>query len=582
MLERQATSVAGARPALSPTGEPPLSNVLSGGRDRAPVGCPIGDRPVVPVEGQPLAAIYARVSSEKQEQEQTVASQLEALYQAVALRGYALTAELVFVDEGYSGARLDRPGLERLRDMVATGTVAAVLVYAPDRLARHYAYQVVIIEELTRAGCAVIFLNHAFGESPEEQMLLQMQGVFAEYERALMAERTRRGRLFAARQGRVNWGGNPPYGYRYLRKTDPTPSQLVVDPGEAAIVQQMYRWLVEEQLSSYAIQQRLTEQGLPTRGSNRQGWAQSTVIHILRNPVYKGEAWYNQTQVADAWRPRLQTGLKDLRPGNRRSRTRRPQEEWIPVQVPALIDAELWRMAQEQLASNRARAARNTQHEYLLRGLLICGHCGRRLIGTWTALSHGRYICSARYPRSAPWSCEGRSVSAALVESQVWDHIKDLLAEPDLLRARYQESRGDPALVGSEEREHVRIERQLQGIEREVQRLIDAYQIGAITLTELQDRRRRTEEHSHVLTNRLRELHQQRQARQQELRLLQGLEGFCASIHEALANPTFAVKQKVLQLVVDRIIVEDTRLVIRHIIPIGPVGLQPRHQLIKT
>ena len=149
----------------------------------------------------------------EQEQEQTVASQLEALYQAAALRGYALTAELVFVDEGYSGARLDRPGLERLRDVAAAGTVAAVLVYAPDRLAHHYAYQVVIIEELTRAGCAVIFLNHAFGESPEEQMLLQMQGVFAEYERALMAERTRRGRLFAARQGRVNGGGHPPYGY---------------------------------------------------------------------------------------------------------------------------------------------------------------------------------------------------------------------------------------------------------------------------------------------------------------------------------------------------------------------------------
>ena len=232
--------------------------------------------------------------------------------------------------------------------------MAAVLVYAPDRLARHSAYQVVIIEELARAGCAVIFLNHAFGESPEEQMRLQMQGVFAEYERALMAERTRRGRWFAARQGRVNGGGNPPYGYRYLRRTDPTPSQWVIDPGEAAIVQQI-RWLVEEPLSSYAIQQRLTEQGLPTRGSHRQGWAQSTVIHILRNPVYKGEACTTQRRC-----------LKDLRPGHRRRRTRRPQEECIPVQAPALIDAELWRMAQEQRASHRARAARNTQHEYRL------------------------------------------------------------------------------------------------------------------------------------------------------------------------------------------------------------------------
>lgn len=566
-------------PAAPPVGEPAQPPAFSRDRERRYAGYSVSDRPLLPAEGRPLAAVYARVSSEKQEQEQTIASQLEALYQAVAARGYALTAELVFVDEGYSGARLDRPGLERLRDVAAEGTVAAILIYAPDRLARHYAYQVVIIEELTRAGCEIIFLNHAFGASPEEQMLLQVQGVFAEYERALITERTRRGRLFAARQGRVNWGGNPPYGYRYVRKTDHTPSQLIIDPGEAAIVQQMYRWLVEEQLSSYAIQQRLTDQGLPTRGHNAQGWAQSSVIHILRNPLYKGEAWYNRTQAADTRRPRLQTGLKDLRPGNRRSRTLRPPDDWIPVRVPAIIDADLWQMAQEQLAHNRARATRhNTHHEYLLRGLLVCGRCGRRLVGAWTAISHGRYICSARYPRSAPWSCDGRSGSAALVERQVWDYIKGLLAAPDVLQARYQESRGDPAVVGRDERERARLERQEQTLEHEVQRLIDAYQIGAIALIELQDRRRRIEQHHQVLVDRLQELHQQRQAREQEIRLLQGLEGFCTSLRDALANPAFAVKQKVLQLVVDRIIVEDTQLVIRHVIPTGPSGLQPRHQ----
>ena len=199
------------------------------------------------------------------------------------------------------------------------------------------------------------------------------------------------------------------------------------------------------------------------------------------------------------------------------------------------------------------------------------------VVGTWTAISHGRYLCSARYPRTAPWSCDGRSVSAAVVEHQVWDYIKDLLAEPDLLRARYEESQGDPAVVGRDERERARLERQVQALEGEVQRLIDAYQVGAITLTELQDRRRRSEEHCHVLTDRLQELHRQHHAREQEIRLLQGLEGFCASLREALADPSFTVKQKVLQLVVDRIIVEDTQLVIRHVIPTGLVGLQPRH-----
>ena len=577
MLGRETKGMAGTRPAATSTadgGQPTGPNPRDGTE-----GSGQTDTLPAPLCGHlKLAAVYARVSSEKQEKEQTIASQIEALQRAVEASGYYLPPEGMFIDDGYSGARLDRPGLERLRDLAAEGTFAAVLIYAPDRLARNYAYQVVIVEELKRAGCEVIFLNHAFGESPEEQMLLQMQGVFAEYERALITERTRRGRLFAARQVRVNWGGNPPYGYRYRRKTESTPQQLIVEESEAAIVQRMYRWLVEEQLSSYTIQKRLVEQRLPTRGGNTQGWAQSSVIRILSNPIYKGEAWYNRSQVADARRPRLQTGLKDLRPGNRRSRMLRPQEDWIPVRVPAIIDPELWQLAQEQLAHNRARATRhNTQHEYLLRGLLVCGHCGRRLVGTWTALSQGRYICSARYPRSTPWSCDGRSVSAALVENQVWEYMKGVLSDPELLRARYEESHGDPAVERRDECERERIERQLHTLEREVQRLIDAYQAGVIELAELQDRRRRIEEHRQALERRLHEIQQQRRKREQEIRLLQGLESFCASIRDALVEPAFAVKQKVLQLVVDRIIVEDTRLVIRHVVPTGPVGLQPQH-----
>jgi site-specific DNA recombinase len=162
------------------------------------------------------AALYARVSTEKQEREETVASQVDLLYQTAEAHGYAIPHASVFIDEGVSGTRLDRPALDRLRDLAAEGACEVILVTAPDRLARRYAYQVVLVEEFTRCGCEVVFVQRSLGTSPEEQMLLQMQGVFAEYERALIQERTRRGRLFAARQGRVNWG-NPPYGYSYVR-----------------------------------------------------------------------------------------------------------------------------------------------------------------------------------------------------------------------------------------------------------------------------------------------------------------------------------------------------------------------------
>ena len=243
-------------------------------------------------------ALYARVSTEKQEREETVASQVDLLSKAAAAVGYDIVPTSVFIDEGVSGTRLDRPALDRLRDLVAEGAFAVLLVTVPDRLARRYAYQVLLIEECRRCGCEVVFVQPPLGSSPEEQMLVQMQGVFAEYERALIQERTRRGRLFAARQGRVNWG-NPPSGYTYVRKTLTTPQHLVINEAEAEVVRLIYRWCVEEQLSCYAIHQRLTAQGIRPRKALHGRWAPSSVGETLRDSLYKGEAYYNRTQPAE-------------------------------------------------------------------------------------------------------------------------------------------------------------------------------------------------------------------------------------------------------------------------------------------
>src|SRR5215510_7197670 len=523
--------------------------------------------------GLKRAALYARVSTEKQEREETIASQVDLLYQAAAASGYEIAPTSVFIDDGVSGARLDRPALDRLRDLVAEGVFEALLVTVPDRLARRYAYQVLLVEEFTRCGCEVVFVQHGLGASPAEQMLLQMQGVFAEYERALIHERTRRGQLFAARQGRVNWG-NPPYGYTYIRKTPTTPQHLVINEAEAEIVRQVYRWCVEEQLSSYAIHQRLTAQGIPPRKASRRGWAQSSVIEMLRDSIYKGEAYYNRTQPGDVRRPHGWRGLKDRHPGNGQGRMRRPQTAWIPVRVPAIIDPETWERAQGQLAQNRERAQRNnTQHPYLLRSLLVCGRCGRRMVGTWSAQG-GRYICALRYPRYVPGACTGRSLSATVIEARVWDHVKALLSDPDVLRTQYAQGRGDPALDVRAEQERVRLERKLAALDREVTRLVDAYQAEIIELKELAERRRRIEDHGRMLRERMREIAQQRTERTAELRLLEGVDTFCASVRGVMEEPSFMVQQNVLQLVVNRIVVEDNQVIIEHVVPTGPVRLQ--------
>src|SRR3954447_286523 len=149
------------------------------------------------------AAIYARVSTERQERQQTITSQLAALQAWAEAAGHDLSERHVFRDEGYSGSRLDRPGLDALRDAVRDGEVDVVAVVSPDRLARKYAYQALLLEEIRRAGCAIEFLNHAIGDNPGDQLLLQIQGAVAEYERALLSERFRRGKLQKARAGQL-------------------------------------------------------------------------------------------------------------------------------------------------------------------------------------------------------------------------------------------------------------------------------------------------------------------------------------------------------------------------------------------
>ena len=166
------------------------------------------------------AAIYTRVSSERQKEEHTIASQTAALKEWAPTQQCLVSPDCIFEDEGYSGAILQRPGLERMRDLAAEGQLDIILVYAPDRLSRKYAYQVLLIEEFTRLGVDVVFLRSPQAQTPEDQLLLQFQGMIAEYERAQIAERTRRGKRHRAKAGSVNVLSGAPYGYRYQRKTE--------------------------------------------------------------------------------------------------------------------------------------------------------------------------------------------------------------------------------------------------------------------------------------------------------------------------------------------------------------------------
>lgn len=249
-------------------------------------------------------AIYARVSSRQPEEESSIESQLAELRERVEQDGFHLDEELVFVDEGYSGASLVRPGLERLRDVIVLGGVDQLYIHSPDRLARKYAYQVLLIDEFERTNVEVVFLNRELRQTPEDELLLQVQGIVAEYERAKILERSRRGKRHGAQMGKVAVLSGAPYGYHYVSKNEGDgQARYEIVPEEAHIVQQIFYWIGVERVSTGEVCRRLQQSGIPTR-TGKDVWDRTVVWGMLKNPAYKGTAAFGKTRYG-SMRPRL-------------------------------------------------------------------------------------------------------------------------------------------------------------------------------------------------------------------------------------------------------------------------------------
>ena len=341
-----------------------------------------------------------------------------------------------------SGARLDRPGLDALRDAVRDGEIDVIGVLTPDRLARKYAYQALLLEEFRRAGCTVAFLNHPISDDPGDQLLLQIQGAVAEYERALLSERFRRGKLQKARAGQLV-GVHPPYGYRYLPRRDGAAGQLMVDETEADIVRMLYGWLTEERLTLRQILKRLNfGPWFPRCG--RRPWSPSTVHHILSDPVYIGIAYANRYQYVAAKKPRHR---KPSYSGQRLPAAA-AEGAMDPDPRPGADRAGDLGSRPDPAGPQRVLSFRNNKrHDYLLRCLLTCGCCGLghvRHDAAGTGNSWRRYYrCAGKdcvqTARLQP--CPRASVNGEELEQAVWDHVRGLLGDPGRMIAQFERLR---------------------------------------------------------------------------------------------------------------------------------------------
>lgn len=267
-------------------------------------------------------ALYARVSTLHQAQTQTIEQQVARLQAAVRERGWTVEEEHLYRDDGYSGASLNRPGLDALRDQAALAAFDVVLLTAPDRLARKYVHQMLVIEELQQQGCRVEFLDRPMSEDPHDQLLLQIRGAVAEYERALITERTRRGRLAKVRAGQLLPWSKPPFGYRSDPEHPRDPASLRVDPYEAMVIEQIFAHYLEEGGTIRHVATGLTAAGIVTP-TGQARWNGATVRGILQNPAYTGTAYGNRTKAIPA--RRRQSALRPV--GSGQSHRMRPADE---------------------------------------------------------------------------------------------------------------------------------------------------------------------------------------------------------------------------------------------------------------
>ena len=365
------------------------------------------------------AALYARVSTEDQAEKYGLSSQLTELRELAAKKSFTVPEGAEFVDDGYSGATLDRPALDRLREAVRARAFDVVLVHDPDRLSRKLAHQLLLVEELERAGVGLEYFTTPREDTPEGRLLLNVKGVVAEYEREKIRERTTRGKKQKARSKLVPTGPWP-YGYRL----DPTqPGGLGIHDDEARVVREMFRWLAEG-TSVRGVVARLNRLPVIPKARRAKLWGKSSVRRILTSETYVGRYWYNRREKATDGRMKL-----------------RDESEWFAIDVPPIVDRATFERVRQQLDRNQQMIkGRPPTRVYLLRGLLYCGDCGRRMHGIPT---HGRrfYRCSGRDRLKGDARCLAVTVNAERVERVVWETIERGLKDPRLLMGKLQEHR---------------------------------------------------------------------------------------------------------------------------------------------
>jgi site-specific DNA recombinase len=516
-------------------------------------------------------AAYVRVSTTRQVQQQTIEQQVSRLSAYAHEQGWVLAEEDIFRDDGYSGTSLARPGLDRLRDQVHYRAFDRVLVTAPDRLARNYVQQMVLLDEFARHSCSVDFLERPMSADPHDQLLLQIRSAVAEYERTLIAERMRRGRLSKLQAGLMLPWTRPPYGYRLDPEHPRDPSGVRIEPAEAAVVAELFAVYLQPRMTLAQLAKLLQQRGVLTPSGQRR-WSCPTIRGILRNPTYTGQVYAQRTRYRA---PQIRRSATHALGRPHGTATPQPAETWITVgTVPAIVSQEQFDQVQAKLAQNQSFARRhNTRHQYLLRALVSCGRCH---LACTARTVHGQqhyYLCNGKSQavhahRDTP--CPARYIPAEHLDEVVWQDLCDLLTRPEHLAQALARAQGGAWLPQELQarRENLRAGR--TSLRQQRDRLTDAYLHGVIPLAEYERRRQALDQQDEGLAHHEEQLEGEAERCRDLAGVASGLEAFRQRVCQGLADATFDQRRELLVLLVDRVVVTDGDLEMRYVLPTSP------------
>jgi site-specific DNA recombinase len=533
------------------------------------------------------AALYARVSTDAQQKEATIESQLFELKKQIAAAGHALIKE--YIDDGYSGTLLDRPALEQLRADLKTDLFDVIYFHSADRIARDAAHQIIIVSELVKYGKQIVIGGKEYEETPEGKLTLTMLGAFSEFERTKIIERTTRGRLHRLRKGEMSSNGHRIYGYHYVRKTPTATATLVINEEQAAIVRQVFEMFASGNYGLVTISRFLEEHRIPTR-TGRQLWDNDRIKSMLKNETYTGVRYFN----------RITKATEANREGKKLIRGKwvlRDREEWIAVKVPAIVSRELFDQVQEKLRRHNDRYCKPVTH-YLLSGLVQCGVCGARCSsstgyhrvvrpsGKVSVYHQAVYRCNRKarenvHDRTQIERCTNSRMNTHILEGKVFEMIRETMLDPAKLRGCIEGAAGLDD--GSAARQLATVARKIGALDQERRQLIERYAADQMTGDEYISANRALDEKLERLVREKAKLAAALRSPEQENFVDASIRQFCASANaRLLACTDFDDKRQFLMDHVERVIYNRYNITILGFVPAqsasGETKLQYRIQ----